>query len=282
MIWVIANKIEEDGSFPTYRHYKEVFPKDSIAIHCSVQNDDFTFLNKDDVVLIRTRDRNINECVRKEQLKKLFRSTLETELVDKYTHDKEYVKPLLKTIGILYPRTVNIEDIIEGEKYFVKPRYGENSIGVDKYSLCTTKQQIASKCEMLRKSNIEPIIEQYIEGQDATTTIIREGECVKTYSSIMNSKSKEGYHTDTTKSGYLFETQRYESKELEAIAKKIWEAIGAKHYLRIDTRIVNGKHYVLDINMIAGLAPNGYASKCLECNGVNYENFIKKVVNSAT
>ena len=40
MIWVIANRKEEDGSFPTYKYYKKAFADGKIDIFCADKDDD--------------------------------------------------------------------------------------------------------------------------------------------------------------------------------------------------------------------------------------------------
>ena len=283
MIWVIANSKEEDGSFPTYRFYKEAFQDSEIDICCAKQDDDFSFLIKDDIAFIRTRDENINQCVNEAQAKIGFKSTLESPLTNSLTHDKEEIKPVLCKYGIPFPLTVNIEDIEIGSKYFVKPLYGENSMGIDSNSVCFTESQVLSKCASLHKMGFRPIIEQYIDGYDITTSIIYSPKynALKTYSAFTNANNADGIQTDETKSTYNFQACLCESEKIDHIAKKVFEAVGAKHYLRIDFRVQNHIPYVIDINMIPGLAPNGYMARCMEVNGVGYHDFIRMVVGSA-
>lgn len=283
MIWVIANKIEEDGSFPTYRFYKEAFQDSEINIYCAKQDDDFSFLEKNDIAFIRTRDLNINRCVSEAQDRIGFKSTLESTLTNLLTHDKEAVKSELCKYGILFPLTIKIKDIERRGKYFVKPLYGENSVGIDSNSICLTKSQVLSKCISLHKMGFRPLIERYIDGHDITTSVIyspKDG-VLKTYSAFTNANNVDGIQTDETKSNYNFQTWICESEELDRIAKKTFEAVGAKHYLRIDFRVQNHITYVIDINMIPGLAPNGYMARCMGVNGIGYHDFIRMVVGSA-
>ena len=52
--------------------------------------------------------------------------------------------------------------------------------------------------------------------------------------------------------------------------------------MRIDFRVTkDGTPYVIDVNMIPGLAPNGYMSRCLKAHGVGYHDMVRMVVNSA-
>ena len=176
MIWVIANKAEEDGTFPTYRHYKKAFADGEIDIHCACQDDDFSFLTKDDIVLIRTRDENINKKVSEAQSKICFKSTLESPLTNHLTHDKNAVKSVLRQAQIRFPETINLCNVNGSRKYFVKPLYGENSIGIDESSICDSKDEVLSKYTSLLESGIKPMIEEYVDGFDVTTSVFKSGE----------------------------------------------------------------------------------------------------------
>lgn len=283
MIWVIANSKEEDGSFPTYRFYKQAFPDSEIDIYCAKQDDDFSFLKKNDIAFVRTRDMNINRCVNEAQDKIGFKSTLESTLTNLLTHDKEAVKSELCKHGIPFPLTVKVEDIERGSKYFVKPLYGENSMGIDSDSICFTKSQVLSKCVSIHKMGFHPLIERYIDGDDITTSVIYSSKdnALKTYSAFTNANNVDRIQTDETKSTYNFQTYLCESKEIDRVAKKVFEAVGARHYLRIDFRVKDNIPYVIDINMIPGLAPNGYMARCMGVNGIDYHDFIRMVVGSA-
>ena len=283
MIWVIVNNKEEDGSFPTYKYYKKAFADNEIDIYCAKQNDDFSFLKKDDIAFIRTRDENINRCVSKAQARAGFKSTLESPLTNHLTHDKDAVKWYLQNMDIAFPKTSVLWKVVDSKVYFVKPRFGENSIGVDANSICIGKSQVANKYYSLIAQGIEPIIEEYIDGYDITTSVIysTKDNVLKTYSAFTNANNVDGIQTDETKSNYNFQTWLCKSIELDNIAKKIFEAVEAKHYLRIDFRVQNHIAYVIDINMIPGLAPYGYMAKCMEVNSVGYHDFIRLVIGSA-
>lgn len=284
MIWVIANKAEEDGTFPTYRHYKKAFADGEIDIHCACQDDDFSFLKKDDVVLMRTRDENINKKVADAQVKIGFKSTLESPLTNHLTHDKNAVKTLLRQIYAPFPETINLFNVTENRKYFVKPLYGENSTGIDESSICNSKEEVLSKYTSLLESGIKPMIEYYIEGFDVTTSVFKTGEngSLEICSVVTEANNKHNLQTADTKKNFSFTAVKYQNTFVDMVAKKIFDAIGAKHYLRIDFRIAKELPYVIDINMIPGLAPDGYMSICMKSHGVEYLDFIRKVVGTAS
>lgn len=283
MIWVIANKVEEDGSFPTYRYYKEAFGKGEIDIYCAGQDDNFSFIGKEDIVIIRTRDENINMRVAKAQEEIGFISTLESPSTNHLTHDKNAVKEVLRRHNIPFPETINLCNLSGDGTYFVKPLFGENSSGIDSKSICRSKEDAIAKYNSLLESGQRPIIEEYIDGIDVTTAIfnLNNGNDLKTYS-IITIPSGGDIQTESTKDAFLFTAIRYDNDLIGEMARRIFNAVGAKHLLRIDFRIRNSIPYVVDINMIPGLAPDGYMSMCMKEHGVEYLDFIRKMVGTAS
>lgn len=284
MIWVIANKAEEDGSFPTYKYYKQAYDEGMIDIYLATPQDRFGFIERDDIVIVRTRDQRICENLREAKMARGFASTVESWKTDWYTHDKEAIKVIMANEGVHYPKTIQLSDVNwQSKPCFVKPRYGENSIGVDSKSVCHTAAQVKRQCMALLKQGIEPMVEEYLNGIEVTTAVFSHPtECkLRMYSAIMRPITDGSYHTAETKRDFAFVPERYDSMYLHEAVRAVFHGIGARHLLRIDSRIVSGRPYIIDVNMIPGLAPNGYMSKCMEVNGVDYHTFIRMMVNTA-
>ena len=287
MIWVVANKLEEDGSYPTYKYYKKAFDDSEIDIYCAGQDEDFSFLKEDDIAVIRTRDENISNCLREAQRRMGFKSTVESPQTRIMMYDKNIVKTLFNQYGIPCPKTIAEDKVVDGEMYFVKPKYGENSIGIDKDSLCKSKSQVEAKCKSLRDQGIEPMIEEYIDGFDITASVI----CMSGSNGVRVDAIKDitecDFQTFEDKDRFINDPSKpcdvtaYDSKKVDSIARCVFSILRAKHYMRIDFRESGGVPYVIDVNMIPGLAPNGYMSRCLEAHGVGYHDMVRMVVNSA-
>jgi len=280
MIWIISNEAEECGIFTTFEQYKKAFDEGEMDIYCARQDDDFSFIKADDVVIIRTRDKRIYENLMLAQSKTKFKSTLESMGTLELTYDKELLKSVLEKEHLQFPQTIAV---LENEKsYFVKPKYGEDSIGVDEMSKCNGVEDVSKKFESLLSKGLTPIVEEYIDGMEVTTAIINNQEDnPQVYSAFVKPNNNFGFHTSETKRNYDFTPHRCSDENLKEICLKAFKAIGATHYIRIDSRICNGVPYIIDINMIAGLNRKGYMAKCLEVNGVDYFDFIRMVVKSA-
>lgn len=283
MIWVIANKIEEDGSFPTYSHYKKAFNDGEIDIYCATSDSDFSFLKKDDVVWVRNRDEKICQKIREQKNQIGFRSILESDKTNLLTFDKLLVKDQLKRNGIPYPKTIHLRELKEGQPYIVKPNFGENSVGIDKDSVCFSIKHAYEKLKSLQQLNYTPFIEEYINGHEVTVSVIFNWNTKKfeIYPSLILPKFNGKIHTCENKKDFSFEALKYWHKDIEHYSKLAFYAVGAKHHLRLDYRVSKGIPYLIDINMIPGLAPEGYFSKCMQVNGIDYYDAIRKLINSA-
>lgn len=287
MIWIIANKIEEDGSYPTYKYYKKAYDDSEIDIYCAGQDEDFSFLKKDDIAVIRTRDENISNNLRAAQGRIGFKSTVESPQTRILMLDKCVVKSLFNQYGIPCPKTIAEDKVVDGYAYFVKPKFGENSIGIDDNSLCTTAAQVKAKCQSLRDLGMQPIVEEYIDGFDVTASVI----CMKGSNGVRVDAIKDvtdcAFQTFEDKDGFINDPTKpcgvtaYDDKRLDSIARCVFSILRTKHYMRIDFRVRDGVPYVIDVNMIPGLAPNGYMSRCLSAHGVEYHDMVRMVVESA-
>ena len=287
MIWVIANRLEEDGSYPTYKYYKKAFADDEIDIYCAGRDEDFSFLKDGDTAIIRTRDENISNCLREAQKRIGFKSTVESPQTRMMMYDKNVVKSLFSQYGIPCPKTISENKVIDGETYFVKPKYGEDSKGIDEDSLCHSKAQVVAKCKSLRGQGMEPIVEEYIDGFDITASVIYLSESNGVRVDAIKDIAEGDFQTFDDKYGFINDPSKpravtpYDNKKLESIARCVFSILRAKHYIRIDFREKDGIPYVIDVNMIPGLAPNGYMSRCLKAHGVDYHDMVRMVVNSA-
>lgn len=284
MIWIISSIAEESWPLKTFNDYKKAYDKGVMNIYCAGADCDFSFLRPEDIAIVRTRNKSINNALYIAQKEIGFRSTLEHDETVALTYDKEYLKTLLAKGGIAHPQSLRYDDIKDGNSYFVKPRYGEDSIGVDVFSLCSCVLDVNAKCVSLTESECPYIIEEYIDGPEITTAVIFSPQTndIEVYSAEVKPRNLLGFHTSEVKKNYAFDARLYSNSEYYEVCRNIFKLINARHHIRIDSRIKDGKPYIIDVNLIPGLNRNGYMSKCMEVNGVGYYDFIRKIVNSAS
>lgn len=286
MIWVINHISEYDPTFPTFRYYQEVIGRDNIRLYCAGDRETFDFLNENDIVLLRSGDAAMVDSLIKRQKVVGFKSTIEDPLVIATAYDKAEIKGILAHVGIRTPKTYRLEDVEDGKTYFVKPRFGEDSKFVDLNSVCHTKKEVCTKCNEMVSRGITPIIEQYIEGKDCTVGVIRNAETavVQTYAIDVEVDNLYAIQTQEVKSGTIAYCEPTKNPLVNEICKEAFDAIGAKHYMRIDFRIDRmGVPYLIDLNIFPGFGIAGYMYRSLMlCANKSYRDFIKDIIASAS
>lgn len=286
MIWVINHISEYDETFPTFRYYREVVGRENISVFCAKDGETFDFLTADDVVLLRSGDRMMVNRLLARQGDVGFKSTIELPDTIEYAYDKAKIKDILTAHGINTPKLYFLPEVVDGKSYFVKPMFGEDSKEIYLQSVCHTRSEVEYNTERLLGKSIIPMIEEYIDGVDCTVAVIKDnatGE-VKTYAIDIEVDNKYGIQTQEVKSGTVAYCQPTATPSVNEIAKKAFNAIGAKHYLRIDFRISkDGVPYLIDLNIFPGFGIAGYMYRSLMLTqNKSYRDFIMDILNSAS
>lgn len=215
--------------------------------------------------------------------------------------DKALTKRILSTHGIKTPKFQLVSHVEEFNKkidfpLIVKPNAEGSSKGISDFAIVHDIDElnslIAKNCERYKQCML---VEEYIKGREFTVGIIGNGNEITVFPpmEIKYKKSDEKYniYSYTVKRNYK-EYVEYicppllEEKIMDKMirtAKKIYEALECKDFSRIDFRLSpEGKIYFLEINPLPGLAP-GYSDfpMIAEFCGVNYDELIKKILNSA-
>lgn len=286
MIWVINHISEYDPTFPTFRYYREVIGRENINIFCAKDGEDFDFLTADDVVLLRSGEKRMVEKLIARQKEVGFKSTIENPETIAAAYNKAEIKSLLINAGINTPKLFFRKDVMNGGSYFVKPMFGEDSKEISLQSVCRSKMQVETYADYLMNKGIVPLIEQYIDGIDCTVAVIKDAESgeIKTYAIDIEVDNAYGIQTQEVKSGTIAYCQPTATPEVNEISKKAFEAVGAKHYLRIDYRITpEGVPYLIDLNVFPGFGIAGYMYRSLMLTrNKSYRDFIKEILRSVS
>lgn len=263
---------------PTFRYYQEALGKDNIKLAVVDESDDLSFLKAKDIILLRTASSSLIHTI----YSKHVRTT--AELYDKYTltSDKVSLHKFLGEYGILTPSQYKIDGIVVGKKYFVKPRYGNDSIGVSNDSICSTTDEVRNKAK-----SSEVVIEDYIEGKEYTVACIKTSSSLRMYAIEVDCSSTDGIQTYEGKKNYLetgIKVDAETRQKLQKISSKVFKLLGIRHHARIDFRSDNnGNLYVIDVNLIPGLGPIGDMARCLLLSeNYSYIDMLNLVISSAT
>lgn len=265
MIWSIVSKAEMEGcTSPTFYLQEEALGKDNIKLAVVDEDDNLDFVDKDDIVLLRTASKSLVDTIHKKGVK----STAEDYSSYQLASDKVSLTDFLESRELSVARRYSIPDIIDGKEYFVKPRNGSDS-KVSSQFICHTKEEVElQRQEIFKKYNQDVIIEDYLPGKEYTVACSKIGSCLYSAPIDINTPFKR--------------MDKDEELEVRTLATWTFIELELKHHARIDLRSDGkGNVYVIDVNLIPSLGPNDKWAKCFEACSLSYKEALMMAVNSA-
>lgn len=286
MIWSVTSKAEmEELKTPSvFRYYQEALGKENIQLAVVDETDNLDFVAKDDIVLLRTASKSLINTIRKKKVITTAENFDTYELVK----DKAKLARFLLNNGIRVPRQYQETFALQfGNKYFVKPRYGSDSIGITELNICNTIDEIRLQCNILDPDNKgNAIIEDFIDGREFTVVCLN-GTSLRTFVMEVNCTTNGGIQTYDSKKNYM-EVGAKVYGELNdkamQIAANVFAILDVQHHARIDMRCdEEGNLYVIDVNMLPGLGPIGDLARCLLLTkNMSYIDALKAVIATAS
>lgn len=285
MIWSVVSKSEMDGfgTSPVFRFYREVIGKESINLAVVDEEDNLDFVQKDDIVLLRTATDKLLTTIRE----KGIRSTAESPWSYDMVRDKVRLAKFLNIRGIRVPEQYSLDEVEEGKTYFVKPRFGSDSFGISDASICHSTEEVKKQVQFIETElHQDAVIEDFIEGIDCTASCVQQNNPLGLLISAITVECEEtgGVQTRDCKVGFKEYCSALVSDEINRIAGLVFHYLCLKHHARIDFRKgVDGKYYLIDINLLPGLGPIDHFAKCLLlCENMSYKDAIMSIIKSAS
>ena len=276
--------MEEVGTSSVFRYYQEALGKENIQLAVVDETDNLDFVAKDDIVLLRTASESLINTIRKKKV----RTTSEDYDTYELVKDKAKLAIFLLDNGIRVPHQYRQDFALrDGDTYFVKPRYGSDSIGITELNICHNVEEIRLQYDSLDPNHEgNAIIEDFIDGREFTVVCLN-GTSLRTFVMEVNCTAKGGIQTYDSKKNYM-EVGAKVYGEINDKAKKIaadvFTCLGIKHHVRIDMRSdEEGNLYVIDVNLLPGLGPIGDLARCLLLTeNMSYIDALKAVITSAS
>lgn len=285
MIWSIVSKDEMDnyGTSPVYRFYSEALGAGTVSLAVVETNDPLDFIKEDDIVLLRTASRELIATIRSKNV----RTTAELFTCYDLANDKLRMNDFLRWHGIPTPHNYNINELEEGKTYFVKPRYGSDSFGITKDSICHTQKEVRIQARTLNVRGISALIDEFIEGSEYTVVCLRYPSHFMARAIEVRLENTGGIQTEEGKANfkeYGVTVNEVDNMNLCLLAKKVFGILGLKHHARIDfRRDLQGNFYVIDVNLLPGLGPTGDLARCLLLtDNYSYTDALNLVLATAT
>ena len=283
MIQIITTKEERNSLIPPkkFRLLQETFGTQNVGLSIlnNIEEVECIDIHRDAVVLVETKNYDIVGYLRHNAIL----NTGEAIQTIKLDEDKVLLKMLLDANSIKTARSYKMNEVRKGKKYFVKPLILEDSIGIDSKSLCSSPEEVKSRVNYIWDNfHRESIIEDYIEGRDATVGIIQTRNGKLSCGIFIAPNSGDDFLTYEAKCADK-ETYEVCDKYIVKEAEKAFDAIQAKKYARIDLRVDNNNvPHVLEVNLYPGLGGSGYMYKCFEKNyGMGYKEMVELILNTS-
>lgn len=285
MIWSITSKKEmvEMKTPSVFRYYQEALGKDNIQLAVVDETDNLDFVNNGDIVLLRTASELLINTIRK----KGVRTTAEVFSKYELVKDKAKLARYLTMNGIRVPHQYHQAFGLHGKTYFVKPRYGSDSIGISELNICHTADEIRVQTKELDpKGKGYVVIEDFIDGREFTVVCIK-GSSLRTFVMEVICTANGGIQTYESKMNYMEVGSKVYGElndRANRIAADVFSCLGIQHHARIDMRCDNdGNLYVIDVNLLPGLGPIGDLARCLLLTeNMSYIDALKAVIASAS
>ena len=288
---IVTNTREVDSLMPQVKFdlIKATLAPIKVQILFVENEDDFHLLDnicQNDIVLVETKD---SETIHQIAIRGL-RHTGEVSAAVNFDSNKV---DLRKAVAGKIPMPglyVNLDEVEDGKRYFVKPLILEDSIGVDEHSLCKSKKEVVDRVKYINEKFGKPaIIEDFIEGYDVTVGIINRGD----------SFIVKAVRIDSLLEGVPFQSEQVKTEdlrdffdmdelnpELSDILKNMaigtFVNIGASNYARLDFRVTeDGQPYLIEVNLYPGLKDTGAMYRAIKVAGIPYRDFLYNVLNTA-
>ncbi|MDI3523780.1 D-alanine--D-alanine ligase [Kosmotoga sp.] len=196
-------------------------------------------------------------------------------------------KLLSNTIAMPRWKTITSEEELEGWKHFpavIKPANEGSSIGV---YICDTFEELQNKTTKVLKEYKTLILEEYIKGRELTISIIEKGG-QPVVLPILELKPKRRFYDYEAKytaglTEFIVPAPMDDKlkEEIEKLSKRIFNALGCRHFARIDGILKENQFYFLEVNTIPGLTDLSDLPVSARAAGMGFEELIDLIVKEA-
>ena len=167
--------------------------------------------------------------------------------------------------------------------YFIKPYNQGSSVGA---SIARNHKELAEALKLAFNYSDKILVDEYIKGVELTCAVIGNDKPISLpVCEIVPKNEFFDYESKYTESGALEIIPagipgRIE-KEVRKLAVKVYNAIDAKGFARVDFILRGTKLYILEINTIPGLTPMSLLPKEAKAAGISYPNLLNKIIKYA-
>jgi hypothetical protein len=217
-----------------------------------------------------------------------------------YDVPKELMKYIAFCEGVTTPGFVlvnemkDLEDAVRNLKFplFVKPAHAGDSLGVDEHSLVHTKDALKNKVKSIIQEYGPLLVEEYIAGREFTALVAAnpDGQSCTVFKPVeyLFPEGKE-FKTYSLKTSELHPecnfpcTDEELDKKIRQVAEKMFKAVNAVGYGRLDFRINDKSEvYFLEMNLTCSVfykdGYEGSADFVLKYDEIGQAGFLRHII----
>lgn len=213
--------------------------------------------------------------------------------------DKQTCKAVVGQLGVPTPRGEvlwNLADLEAAprDSFFfhhpcvVKPNSGGSSLAVTIFRQAPDQSTLSAAIEAALNDGSGALIEEFIEGQEVTASVLGEGESARNLPLIeivaqgdfydYDSKYKPGGSQHLTPPRIAEHLQR----QIEEYALRAHGLLGCRGVTRSDYMVTrDGKIYFLEINTLPGMTETSLVPDAARAAGIEFEQLVERLVMSA-
>ncbi|MBL7115075.1 MAG: GNAT family N-acetyltransferase [Kiritimatiellae bacterium] len=219
--------------------------------------------------------------------------------------DKWLSKCALKAAGVPVPEAVLIPPGAAATRgapsppLIVKPLCADASEGIDATSVIRTgdPKALQAKVEQIHADfGQQALVEAYVEGREFNVSILeRDGQPIvlplaeidfSTFGSdrprIVDYRAKwieDSFEFTNTPRRIPADIDEASAECIRAAALSAWNALGCRHYARIDMRVnAHGNPFVIEVNPNPDISPDAGFTAALHAAGIEFEDFVKSLI----
>ncbi|RXZ76719.1 D-alanine--D-alanine ligase [Paenibacillaceae bacterium] len=165
-----------------------------------------------------------------------------------------------------------------GYPLVVKPNSGGSSIGI---RIVKQVEELRSAVEEALRWDNEAIIEQYIQGEELTCSMI-DGELLPIIGIQPNGSEWFDYEAKYEDGGALEQVIKLEPEVDERVrqaALASYRILKCSVYARVDIILRDGMPFVLEVNTLPGMTRNSLLPKSAQAAGITYSELLDKIIS---
>jgi D-alanine-D-alanine ligase len=171
--------------------------------------------------------------------------------------------------------------------YFIKPRCGAGSLGIDGDSLQEEWPQIRSCIERIHQNGDDAIVEQFIAGDNVTVPVLGGDPpsllppietSSPTRGGVMTRRQKKLLDPTLSRVEYTNPEHR---PSVEAIALRVYGELEPIDYMRVDFRVPSApesRPYLLEVNVCCNLGSHASIAHAARSAGMSQKDLISKIL----